>query len=107
MKNKLLILSLLIIFGLQASAVIDTSKTSEREYLLNHGYSKATVDMVYSSKAAVNNEVYVTDAERDAAKYKYVWPVNWLRKLYIYLDPAMESDFMHHDVKMTPSANDL
>ena len=107
MKNKLAILSVIVIFGLlPVGATLKVSDTTREDYLKNSGYSAATIDMVNAGKAAANGEEYVPAAAKDHARY--CAPIRWLRSLVIYLDPAMENpDFTRHDIKMTPNVNDL
>ena len=109
MKNKLLMLSLIAIFGiLPVSATLSVSESTKTEYLINQGYSATAVDMVNASKARANGEDYATQPERDDAKYRRWWPVYWFRRLVIYLDPALEApDSLQHDIKANPSINDL
>ncbi|MBQ2610958.1 hypothetical protein IJF81_01045 [bacterium] len=109
MKNKLLlILSMAVVLtlGLQANAELTTADTSSGDYLINTGYSAVTGEMVERCKGYANGVPYVTEAEQNLLE-KTPWE-RFLIKLHSYIDPGMDSDtFLNHDVRISPSVNDL
>lgn len=76
------------------------------EYLRNNGYSNSMVDMVEYSKASSVGEKYINQEEVDHmydTKFKTI-----VRKFFKYFDPAVDDGkFLDHDIKLSPSPNDL
>ena len=107
MKNKLLLIAILAITTqIQANAAITVEQSTNPAYLKNNGFSAQTTDMVNISKArAAGTEYYTKDEER----YRnHNFLVKFIRKFYVYTDPAAEDySFYHHDTKTTPSYQDL
>lgn len=105
-KKILLLTTLAIVFALPVRAELTTADTSSGDYLINSGYSELTAEMVERSKGYANGQVYITDDERDL-RQRSAWE-RFLIKAYRYLDPAADTDqFMNHNIRKTPSINDL
>lgn len=106
MKEKLLVIAMLALITLPASAELTTADTSSADYIIDSGYSSTAAEMVDRAKARVNGVKYESQSEKE---YKAM-PA-WKRHLIdvdAYWDPATDQDtFMNHDIKMTPSADDL
>lgn len=104
MKLKLLILA--SIFTIIPVAALTVSETSSVDYMRANGYSDATIDLVQSTKAAVNGEQYVSFEEQKYGNCSAF--VKWVRKFFTYIDPALDPEpAMRHDTKITPSIDDL
>ncbi len=108
MKIKLLITALFITYAtIPTFAGITPTDAVSPDYLRNHGHSNATVEIVQKTRASVNGEQYLntTDAEQGKKDCKLV---RWIKNVFIYLDPALDDgSFMNHDIKTTPSYEDL
>ena len=104
MKLKLLILA--SVFTIIPAMALTVSETSSVDYMRANGYSDAIIDVVQSSKAAVNGEQYVSFEEQKYGNCNAF--VKWVRKFFSYIDPALDAEpLFKHDTKMTPSINDL
>ena len=105
MKKRFFLLAAALI-ALPVMATISVEETTDPVYLSGHGHSKDAVDVVQMSKANLFGETYVPSEQ---AKYaNSIAPVRWIRKIFTYLDPALENnEFMQHDIKSSPSASDL
>jgi len=105
MKNKFLIVGIL---GLIASqnfvfAELTVDQASSGDYLLNRGYSPVFGQMVDKTKVNIQGVEYVSPEQKEYSGF-----VKWVRNVFIYLDPALESDtFMNHDINATPKIDDL
>ena len=105
-KKILLLTTLTLVFALPVRAELTTSDTSSGDYLLNSGYSELTAEMVERSKGYANGQPYITPSERDLQE-RSGWERFWV-KVYRYFDPAADTDqFMNHNIRQTPSINDL
>lgn len=104
MKNTLLLLGLIAVCALPAaSEELTNMEAASRQYLINHGHSKDAAEMVEKSKAAATGDVYFNPYQKEHTK-----PVNWVINFFKYFDPAQDQDtFMRHDIKPTPSYEDL
>ena len=107
MKTKLLLLTgLFAIIILPAGAQLSAEDASSREYLINHGHSAATADIVELSKGAANGEKVVLPVDRKYDNKPIVY--KWIDKFFIYMDPALDNGkFMREDTKFQPSVDDL
>ena len=88
-----------------AKAVVTPDETLEPGYMMNTGYSElmaADVILAQSRTAGV-------EAPDIQDKPYYHNPfVKAVRNVFIYLDPALESDYrFHHNIKLTPSYDEL
>lgn len=104
MKNKILILGLLGLIALPAYSELTNESASSRDYLINHGHSKAVADLVECNKAVVVGGKCVMSTDNT----EKILPVRWLDTLFNYFDPGRDdTDLMHHDIKFKPSYEDL
>ena len=102
MKIKLLLLVVAVSFlsCIRADAAVSVERTLQEDYLRNNGYSTLMYDTVQVGRARALGQEYYTGEE--TAKNR-IW-----RKIYGYIDPAGEDfSFYHHNIKATPTANDL
>lgn len=102
MKIKLLLLVAIvgIISGLSADAAVSVDRTLDQDYLKNNGYSTQIYNTIQVGRARALGQEFYT--EEETAKNR-----KW-RKIYGYIDPAGEDfSFYHHDIKATPTPNDL
>ncbi|MFI3300998.1 MAG: hypothetical protein R3Y28_06210 [Candidatus Gastranaerophilales bacterium] len=108
MKNRVLILSLIGVMSLQVQAFasdITTDDIMEHELLHNYGYSEPMIESVGRSRARAN---YVEYEDVNEESYENNEFVRLVRSFFMYMDPAYDDNsFMNHDIKTTPSANDL
>lgn len=107
MKTRLLLIAALaIIVQLQSSAAISVDQTTNPQYLKNTGYSDALSSDVSVVKARGLGQEYYT---QDEVTYKNMTPVaKFLRKFYVYTDPAAEDySFTHHDTTTVPKYTDF
>ena len=106
MKKLLLIAMIATVAPMQAQAAISVDQTTNPVVLKNSGYSVKTTEMVSVSKARANGQEYYTQDEIDLEKMHPV--TRFLRKLYIYADPAAEDySIYHHDTDTAPKYTDL
>ena len=107
MRSKILLTTLIAtLFVIPANASLVTEETTSIDYLQKYGYSDDIIDLVETNKAQVTGREVETISKPDEQKYSK--PVRWIRKFFMYLDPAMESEPpLRHNIKMTPSINDL
>ncbi|MCM1338310.1 MAG: hypothetical protein NC191_01405 [Muribaculaceae bacterium] len=105
---KKLLLFTIIAVAAQAGcfAAVSVEQTSSAEYMRNQGFSTQTTDIVNISKArATGQEAYTKDEAQFRSSNKFV---KFVRKFYMYTDPAAEDySFYHHDVSTTPTYQDL
>lgn len=85
---------------------LSVEESSSPEYLQNRGYSSSMVDMTEYSKASANGEKYIS---QDDVEHYYDSKIRkFFKRFFIYFDPAVDDGkFMNHDIKMSPSVNDL
>ena len=107
MKTKILLLAgVLAVSLLPVNAQLSVDDASSREYLINHGHSAATADIVELSKGAANGEKVVLPVDRKYDNKPIVY--KWIDKFFIYMDPALDNGkFMREDTKFQPSVDDL
>ncbi len=107
MRIKFLLTALIFAIGFGPSfAEVTPEEVTSPDYLYNHGHSKTIIDIVQTSKAGVNGEKYITTDEAKNANDPKL--VRWIKNFFIYLDPALDDGkFMHHQVKPSPSYEDL
>ena len=106
MKKYLLILTLIAIFTLPACAELTVDDTTNANYLKNHGYSNATVRAVEKSVAQISGEPLPENIEKE---YYNQPVVKYVRKFFMYIDPAMDDhSFMNdHNINTTSRYDDL
>ncbi len=106
MNKYLLILGLTALIALPACAELTVNDAMSEEYLLNHGYSKATVRVVEKSRAQINGEPLPEGIEKEY----YNQPiVKYVRRFFMYIDPALDDHkYMNdHSINMTSRYDDL
>ena len=106
MNKYLLILILTALITLPACAELTVNDTVDEEYLLNHGYSKATVRAVEKSRAQINGEPLPEKVEKE---YYNQPVVKYVRRFLMYIDPALDDhSYMNdHSMNTSPRYDDL
>ncbi len=85
---------------------VTVEESSSPEYLRNRGYSSSMVDMTEYSKASVNGQKYIS--QDDVEHYYETKFKKGLKRFFKYVDPAIDDGkFMNHDIKLSPSVDDL
>ena len=89
-----------------ASAIVTVEEFSSPTSLRNHGYSNSMADMVQYTKASANSQDYIIQEEaKHLNDCKFV---KFIRKVFTYADPSLDDGkFMNHDIKLSPSIDDL
>ena len=107
MRNKTLLLLAVFVYAiLPANAELTTDDVSSREYLLNHGHSSATADVIELSKGAVNGDK--VELPIDIKRKNNPVVVRWIDRLFEYVDPALDKgDFLREDTRFYPSTHDI
>ncbi|MBO7672623.1 hypothetical protein J6S88_04350 [bacterium] len=103
MRNKLFLTVLLSAFAIPAFAYISTSDTYSSDFLKTNGYSDTLINIAthehdkavgiksdYPNKKVIKNKI-----------------LRALYNAYVYIDPAIEADFLEHNIDMEPSFYDL
>ncbi len=117
MKKNLFITTLLLMaVAMPAMAIVDLNEapideslkraeesTRAEEVLKNRGYSEQMARLITVKAAQAAGEIPEIQDEPDYRK-----KFNWVRKFFIYLDPALDDEpFLQHDIHATPSVHDL
>ena len=104
--KKLLLIAIAATIPAMAQAAISVDQVTNKEVMINNGYSQQTVDIVNVGKArATGQEYYTADEKAYQKQNKFL---KFWRKLYVYTDPAAEDySFYHHQTTTTPSYTDL
>ena len=103
MKKKLILTAILLSVSLPSMAIITSEETCNEEILKNRGYSEQMARLVTIKSAQAAGEVPEIADEPDYRK-----KFNWVRKFFIYADPALEEDsFLRHNIHPVPSVHDL
>ena len=85
---------------------VTVEESSSPEYLRNRGYSNSMIDMTEYSKASANGEKYIS--QQDVEHYYDSKLTKFIKRFFNYIDPAVDDGkFMNHDIKLSPSVNDL
>lgn len=107
MKTKtLLILGIAAMTILPACAELTVDDVSSRDYLINHGHSAATIDIIDLQKNAVNGNKIVLPIDNKYENKPLVY--KWVDKFFLYLDPALDNGkFLREDTKFYPNVDDL
>ena len=107
MKTKILLLTgILALAAIPANAELTVDDVSSREYLMNHGHSGATADIVELAKSSVNGSKADLPVDHKYDNKPLIY--KWVDKAFIYLDPALDKGkFMREDIKYTPTVDDL
>ena len=106
MKKSFIILSLISLITLPAFAELTVEDSISRDYLKNHGYSDATINITHKSRAQANGEPLAAHEEKD---YYNQPVVKYVRRFFMYLDPSLdEHKFMNdHNINTTSRYDDL
>ena len=107
MKKSLLILSLTALFTtLPGYAELTTADTVNPDYMRNHGYSSAFIQATQKSIAQSNGEPLTEPVEKEYYNQPFV---KFVRKFFMYLDPAYDDhSFMNdHNIHTSPHYEDL
>lgn len=97
MKKSLLIVGILAL-TLPAFAGINVEETTSPQYLENYGNSQEAIKLIQMQKAAANGEAYEVPEKK----------LNFVQRFWNYVDPARDKgEFWQHDIKYSPSAQDL
>ena len=84
-------------------AAMTVEESTDSEYLLNSGYSQATVEDTFMMKNRMTGQPIEPLYEQSQNKF-----VKACKKFYAYIDPGIEmQDKLHHDIKQSPSTSDL
>ena len=103
MKKKLFLTVLMATFAIPSFAYISTSDTYAEDILKTNGYSDTTIRMVtHEHNKAIGVKSDYT--KRKLIKNRFV---RALYNAYVYIDPAVDPDFLEHDIDMEPSFYDL
>ena len=105
MKKILLLSAVMLLSVGLVKAEVSPDEYLDPSYMMNGGYSElmAADAIIHQSRA---NGVPAMNIEEKAYHRKPF--INAVRKVFIYLDPALEDDYRyHHDIKLTPQYNDL
>ena len=104
MKKVLtVVLGLALCTCIKVSASIGVEQTTDPEFLINAGFSEAMAEDVCIAKNRANGKPVEPLYEKSNNVF-----VKFLKNVYSYLDPAVESDDRyHHDIHLSPSYKDL
>lgn len=109
MKRNLFVIGLtafLTYMALPSYAELTTADITDDNYLRNHGYSQATINMVNKNMAQVNGEEYKQPVENEL----YETPViKYVRRFFMYIDPGLDDHKFNndHDISPTTKWSDL
>ena len=107
MKRFLLILTALLLFNLPSSAEITTDEAISQDYIHNHGYSDQMSELIDLQYAQINGQKPKYKS-KDPDWYTTDKRVNFIRKVFIYLDPGLENGkFMRDNINYTNRWDDL
>ena len=100
MKKRILLIILAALIVCPAYAELTTNDTVSHDYLYNHGYSPAIINAVSKNVASINGEPLEEPVEK--AYYKNPC-VNFVRRVFMYLDPGLDSHTFSNDYKIRPT----
>lgn len=107
MKKTILGFGILCVFCVAAPrslAIIDTDFQTSPQALKNSGYSAATSKIIEET----TRDPYFVEVKNKESKTFFEKTKNCVKKTFMYLDPGLSrDDFGHHDIKPTPSIDDL
>lgn len=106
MNKVVLMLSLIIFLAMPSFAELTVNDATSREYLINHGHSTAHVNAIRKSIAQANGEELAEPIERE---YYQKPAVNFIRRVFMYLDPGLDDHTFENDyqIKPTPRFDEL
>lgn len=106
MKKYLFIIGFMGLFAAPVFAELTIDDTVSETYLKNHGYSKASINIVNRQIADANGEEYEKPVEHEI----YNTPiVKCVRKFFMYIDPGLDDEqfYNHHNIETTTKWTDL
>lgn len=104
MKNKLFLTILFATFAIPSFAYISTSDTYSEDFLKTNGYSDTTINMVSHERDKAIGIKSEYRSNKKIIKNKFL---RALYNAYLYIDPAVDPDFLDHNIDMEPSFYDL
>ena len=103
MKKELILTTALALVSMPAFAWISSSDTYSPDLLKTNGYSDTTIRMVnHERDKAIGIKSEYT--QRKIIKNRVL---RALYNAYVYIDPAVDSDFLDHNIDMEPNFHDL
>lgn len=100
MKKRLFIIGLSMLFAIPALAELTVDDAVSHDYLYNHGYSPAIINSISKNIAEINGEPLDEPVEK--AYYKNPC-VNFVRRVFMYLDPGLDSHTFKNDYRIKPT----
>lgn len=105
MKLKSLLLSILFLAAVPAYAIISAEELTEKDNMLNSGYSESTAELARLHKARAAGVPYIKLDEPD---YYSNPAVSLIRKFFMYIDPCLDDgSFEKHNIRFTNDYRDL
>jgi len=98
--KKHIILGLILLVTAPAFAELTVDDAVSRDYLKNHGYSEANVNVIRKSIARTNGEPL-----EEPVEYKYYKNpcVKVFRRIWMYLDPSFDDHTFGSDYQIKPT----
>ncbi len=107
MKKILVILIIMFSAHLPGLAVITPEESLSKEYIRNHGYSDEMTRLIDLNHAQINGN-RPKYKSKDPDWYKANKKVNFLRKVFIYLDCGLDDGkFGKNDIEYTNRYDEL
>lgn len=107
MKKILLILTALLLFNLPSIASITPEEAISQEYIHNHGYSDSMAELILLQNAQVDGQKSKYKS-KDPDWYTSNKKVNFIRKVFTYIDPGLDNGlFMRDNISPTNRWDDL
>lgn len=100
MKKQIFIIGLALLLSTPAYAELTVSDTVSRDYLKNHGYSDANINVIRKSIARANGEPLAEPTEREIYKNPCV---KFIREVFMYIDPALDDHKFGSDYDIKPT----
>jgi hypothetical protein len=102
-------LTIFLIYGfiiLPSSAIVSDEDIMSEKYIMNHGHSKEMVRLIDLQNAQINGEK--SRYKSDEPEWYKEKKVNFIRQVFIYLDPASDDGkFMQHNIDYANRWDDL
>lgn len=103
MDKKLFLTVLFSAIAIPSFAYISTSDTYSADFLKTNGYSDTAIQIVsheHDKAIGIKSEY----SRRKVIKNRVL---RALYNAYVYIDPAVDADFLEHNIDMEPSFYDL
>lgn len=105
--KKLLAISFVLLMAQMPSLALTTEEASTVDYLENRGHSMEMAKLVDFQKSKING-TEPTFKSKDPDYYTSDKRVNFIRKVFMYFDPALDDgQFMKHDINYSNRWDDL